>query len=222
MADDRVINVCFHGIGTPARELEPGEDRYWVTEKQYLEILDEIATWPSVRISFDDGNASDHAIGLPALLSRGLTADFFALAARLDQPGSLSSTALCELRDAGMQIGTHGMHHRSWRDLDPQERQDELVSARDRLAEVAGVPVTQAACPLGRYDRTLIADMRSLGYTRLFTSDRRVARRSAWMQPRFSVRCEDTVASMREQVLAPAPIKRRARDTAVGVIKRWR
>ena len=30
MAGDDVLNICFHGIGTPQRQLEPGEDAYWV------------------------------------------------------------------------------------------------------------------------------------------------------------------------------------------------
>ena len=29
-AGDDVLNICFHGIGTPQRQLQPGEDAYWV------------------------------------------------------------------------------------------------------------------------------------------------------------------------------------------------
>ncbi len=47
MAGDDVLNIRFHGIGTPRRELEPGEDVYWVDADRYPLILDEIATWPS-------------------------------------------------------------------------------------------------------------------------------------------------------------------------------
>src|SRR5687768_1699714 len=108
---DSIVNVCFHGIGTPARELEPGEDRYWIPVDVYHRVLDDVATWPSVRISFDDGNASDVEIGLPALLERGLTADFFVLAGRLGAAGSLDEAAVKELAAAGMTIGTHGMRH---------------------------------------------------------------------------------------------------------------
>src|SRR5207249_4098380 len=45
MADDRCINICFHGVGTPRRELEPGEDVYWISEDAFRRILDEIGTW---------------------------------------------------------------------------------------------------------------------------------------------------------------------------------
>src|SRR3712207_5181342 len=95
---ETVINVCFHGIGTPRRELEPGEAPYWIGVDTYHRVLDDLASWPlPVRISFDDGNASDVEIGLPGLLSRGLTADFFVLAGRLGQTGSLDEPAVKEL-----------------------------------------------------------------------------------------------------------------------------
>lgn len=215
-------NVCFHGIGTPRRELEPGEDAYWVTVDQFRALLDELATWPSVRISFDDGNASDVDIALPALVERGLTADFFVLAGRLDTPGSLGRDDVRELHRQGMTIGTHGMSHRSWRGMDPDTRQAELVTARRRLAEVTGAPVDLAACPLGRYDRRCLTELRRLGYTRVFTSDRRPARPQAWLQPRYSARRGDTPGALRAEVLARPGPAQRLRRSAVGVVKRLR
>ncbi|MFI7607390.1 polysaccharide deacetylase family protein [Micromonospora sp. NPDC049366] len=218
-----VLNICFHGIGEPGRELEPGEDRYWVTRDQFLAILDEVAAWPAVRISFDDGNDSDVRIGLPALRDRNLTADFFVLAGRLGEPGSLDEDGVRELRRNGMTVGTHGLAHRSWRGMDRATVHDELVVARERLvAAVGGAPVDLAACPLGRYDRRLLARLRLLGYTGVFTSDRRAARAGAWLQPRFSVRRADTPASLRAEVLTrPGPL-RRGRLVATGIAKRLR
>ena len=217
-----LINVCFHGIGTPRRELDPGEDRYWISTDQFHRILDEVMTWPSVRISFDDGNVSDAEIGLPALVERGLHADFFVLAGRLGAAGSLDREAIRELKRHGMGIGTHGMRHRSWRGMDAGTRQEELVTARERLAAVAGGGIDAAACPLGRYDRNLLSQLRHLGYRRVFTSDRRPARHDAWLQPRFSVRCGDTAATVRAAALVAPPFTRRIRSTAVGLVKRWR
>jgi peptidoglycan/xylan/chitin deacetylase (PgdA/CDA1 family) len=219
---ESIINVCFHGIGTPARDLEPGEDRYWIDVDTYHRVLDEVATWPSVRISFDDGNASDVEIGLPALTDRGLTADFFVLAGRLGATGSLDEAAVKELATAGMTIGTHGMRHVPWRGLSASETQAELVDARALIAAAAGVDVDAAACPLGRYDRRLLADLRRLGYRRVFTSDRRAARPDSWLQPRFSVRAGDTAESFRAAALTPPPFAQRVRGAAVGAVKRWR
>ena len=222
MENGTVINICFHGIGTPQRELEPGEDRYWVGVEQFHAILDEVRTWPAVRLSFDDGNASDVRIGLPALVERGLRADFFVLAGRLRTAGSLDEDDVRELSRQGMGIGSHGMAHRSWRGMTDPARRAELVEARERIAAVAGRPVESAACPLGRYDRVLLGHLRGLGYTRVYTSDRRHARADTWLQPRFSVRREDTPETLRAEVLRRPPMARRAKLVAVGAVKRLR
>src|SRR6478609_7258795 len=114
----RVLNLCFHGIGVPAgRALEPHEDSFWVGTDAFDEMLDLIARSPWVRITFDDGNASDAQIALPALLRRGLRASFFVIAGRCDEPGSLSRADVRELARSGMTVGSHGLRHRNWRRL---------------------------------------------------------------------------------------------------------
>ena len=222
MPGTEVMNICFHGIGTPHRDLEPGEDSYWARTDRFHEILDEIASWPSVRISFDDGNASDVEVGLPALKERGLTAQFFVLAGRLGAAGSLTPAGVGELASAGMTVGTHGMSHRSWRGMDPGTRRAELVEARQRIEDASGCAVTEAACPMGRYDRRLLSELRHLGYQRVYTSDRRPASRDGWLQPRFSVHSGDTAEALRATVLSGPGPARRARQTMAGLAKRIR
>jgi peptidoglycan/xylan/chitin deacetylase (PgdA/CDA1 family) len=222
MAGDDVLNICFHGIGPPQRDLEEGENQYWVDTDRYLRLMDEIATWPSVRISFDDANVSDARIGLPALVERGLRAQFFLLAGRLGAPGSLSTDDVRELMRAGMAVGTHGMWHRPWPGMDPATRAEELIEARLRLEEVVSSAVTDAACPFGRYDRQLLGHLRRLGYQRVYTSDRRQARLGNWLQPRFSVRRDDSPESLRTAVLGSPGLASRARQNIGGMVKRLR
>lgn len=219
---ERVINICFHGIGAPGRTTEPGEDAYWVAEERYAEILDEIADWPRVAVSFDDGNASDAEIGLPGLLARGLTASFFVLAGRIDTPGSLSSAELRDLVASGMTVGSHGMDHVPWPQLGASGRTRELVDARRQIADVIGADVDQAACPLGRYDRSVLGDLRRLGYARVHTSDRLAVRAGDWIQPRYSVRSSDTAATLRASILDRQSLAHRGRPLVAGVLKRLR
>ena len=96
-----------------------------------------------------------------------------------------------------MEIGTHGWAHVPWRGLTPPEQQRELVDAREALAEASGGPVDDAALPLGRYDRRLLAQLRGRAYRTVFSSDRYPARSSAWLQPRYSLTATDTVATVR-------------------------
>ncbi len=223
MIGRQVLNICFHGVGVCFRGvMEPGESAYWIGADQFRRILDEIAAWPDVGISFDDGNESDIGIALPELAERGLTASFFPLAGRLGATGSLTAGDLRELAGRGMTIGTHGMKHRTWRGMDSATSTSELIEAREQLAAAAGTEVTEAACPLGRYDRQLLSDLRRLGYQRVYTSDRRAARRGSWLQPRFSVRDGDTAESLRAHVLARSTVTQRARLSTVGAVKRLR
>jgi peptidoglycan/xylan/chitin deacetylase (PgdA/CDA1 family) len=221
-ADDRVIHICFHGIGTPGRELEPGEAGYWLNVDSFRRILDELATLSPVQLSFDDSNASDAEIALPELVQRGLRADFFVIAGRLGTPGSLDEDGVRELLRNGMGIGSHGMHHRPWQRLDADTSHDEFVTAREKLAVLVGSDIDTAACPLGRYDRRSLRDLRRLGYRRVFTSDRRPARRDAWLQPRYSLQRGDTAAAVREIVLGRPSLSRRIWSAGVGLVKRWR
>ncbi|MFI2362298.1 polysaccharide deacetylase family protein [Promicromonospora sp. NPDC019610] len=187
-----MINLCFHGIGTPPHDAPAEEAAYWIGTDTFRRVLDVVAVRPDVRLSLDDGNASDVEVALPELVERGRTADFFVIAGRLGHAGSLSAGDVRALRRSGMGVGSHGMHHRVWRRLRPAELREELVLARERLEDVLEEPVRTAACPLGRYDRTTLTALRKLGYTRVYTSDRALARPGSWRQARFSLRATDT------------------------------
>jgi peptidoglycan/xylan/chitin deacetylase (PgdA/CDA1 family) len=158
-----LMNITFHGVGPQPREIEAGEDRVWVSSARFAEILDTIAQHDDVAIMFDDGNASDVREALPALLERGLHATFFVIAGRLGTPHFLDEDDVRLLADRGMTIGSHGMRHRSWRNLDNRDLDEELGQARRRLEGVVERPVTRAACPFGAYDRRVLGALRSHG-----------------------------------------------------------
>lgn len=221
-ASTEVRHVAFHGVGTPGPEREPGEHDYWVGTDEFLRILDECARRPEVRISFDDGNASDVEIALPALVERGLTAAFFPVAARIGTPGNVDREGLRALVSAGMTVGTHGAAHRAWPTLATVELVEELERAREVIGEAAGCVVHEAACPFGAYDRRVLGRLKALGYRRVYTSDRRPARDEQWLQARFSVRAHDTVATLRGDTFAARGPARRTVDAAVGTLKAWR
>jgi peptidoglycan/xylan/chitin deacetylase (PgdA/CDA1 family) len=222
VGDKPVVHICFHGIGTPGPDADSGEADYFVSEELFLAVLDEIADRTDVRLSFDDGNASDFEIALPAMLGRGLAATFFPLAGLLGQPGYLSAGQVGELAQAGMSIGSHGMMHRSWRGMSQEATREELVAARDVLAAAAGAPVDTAACPFGAYDRGVLKSLREHRYRRVFTSDRRRATPGAWLQARYSVHRGDTPDSVRTGILAGPRPAERARGVVAARLKAWR
>jgi peptidoglycan/xylan/chitin deacetylase (PgdA/CDA1 family) len=217
-----VVNLTVHGIGPPPRALEPGEDLTWVAVGQFERVLDAAAGRPDVRITFDDGNASDVELALPRLLERGLTAEFFVLAGLLGRPGRLDTDDMRELLRAGMSIGSHGWAHRDWRRVDAGEATEEIVQANRILGDLVGHPVTRVAIPFGSYDRHVLRRLRVAGVTRAYTSDGGRARPESWLQPRNSLR-HDLDAGWVSRVLSEAaPMRLRARRIAARTVKRMR
>ena len=211
-----MINLCFHGIGAPERELEADEDQFWIEPERFDALLDAAGELEDVLLTFDDGNRSDVAVALPVLLERGLTASFFVIAGRLGEPGSLSAEEVGALAAAGMTIGTHGMRHRPWRSLDAAGYGEELDESRTILEAAASAPIDEAACPFGAYDRRTLRALRQRGYERVYTVDRRPAAPKDWLQPRYVIRRNDTPDTLRAFGRDSFPL---ALKTAA---KRWR
>ena len=196
MSDEVVFT--FHGIGEPKRPLEEGESDLWVDATRYADLVRWAAVQDGrVRLTFDDGNASDYIEALPRLVEAGTRATFFVLAGRLDEVGYLSTSQLKELASAGMTVGSHGIDHVAWQRLAPARLEHELAGSRARLEDLLGQPVSVAACPFGAYDRKAIQCARDAGYEALYTSDRGRARRDAFLRPRNSVRRADTRETLR-------------------------
>jgi peptidoglycan/xylan/chitin deacetylase (PgdA/CDA1 family) len=217
-----IVTLNLHGIGTPVRALEPGEDEVWITVQQLEDVLDSAAGRPDVRLTFDDANESDVEIGLPHLLKRGLTAQFFLCAGLLGRPGRLTRDGVRELVASGMPLGTHGWTHRDWRRLTGPEVIEELVRAPQELAEFTGRPVTEASIPFGSYDRHVLRRLREAGVTRAYTSDGGRARPGTWLQARNSLK-RTVDAAWLDQVLDGVPsVPRQARNLAARTVKRFR
>ncbi len=223
-----VVNVNIHGIGPrPARTLDEGEDRVWISVEQFERLLDTAVGRPDVVLTFDDGNLSDLEIGLPRLLERGLRARFYVCAGLLGEPDRLDASGVRELLAAGMVIGSHGWAHRDWRALDwgpagTTEVEDELVRARRDLEVLTGSEVTEVAIPFGSYDRHVLRALRRTGATRVYTSDGGRQRAGAWLQARNSIHADDGPDWPRQVLTERLSPARRARGRLARTAKRLR
>ncbi|WP_377194781.1 polysaccharide deacetylase family protein [Ruegeria meonggei] len=218
----RLIGLNFHGIGSPARELEEDEAPYWLSETQFTEILDRVAASPDPSafvLTFDDGNLSDYEIVLPALIQRGLTARFFVLTGRLDEPGSLARDHVTALLASGMGVGSHGIDHVAWSDLDAAALEREIVQSRDALQTLCGHPVTDAGIPFGKYNARVLRALRRNGYRTAFSSDAGYMTDTAFLRPRTSLRGDMTQAEIGAICAGRMPAVRRL-HRAAGMIKK--
>lgn len=185
----RQIGIIFHGIGMPGRALEPGEEPYWISVARFEMMLDAIAADSGrYRITFDDGNLSDHTIALPRLLARGLQAEFFLLTGRIGEPGSLGPREIADLIAAGMGIGSHGVAHLDWCRLDAAALRAELENSKTVLEALCNRPVTEAGIPFGSWNARVLRALRRAGYESAWSSDGGRMRPEAFLRPRRSVR----------------------------------
>jgi len=209
----------FHGIGTPHRGLAVDELPVWMSQHDFGCWLDQIPILSAahsipIEITFDDGNASDATIALPELCKRNLKATFFVCAGRLGMPEYLDRAGLRRLLDGGMRIGSHGMHHRNWRTLDDEALAEEISTARKTLEDACGRAVNAAAVPFGSYNRRVLARLKAEGFVHVYTSDRGLARRQAWLKPRNTLRANskrDDILRVLNDRTGPEAVLRAAR-----------
>ena len=197
----RELIITFHGLGEPPRGASEAERKVWVPVAWLEAVLGALPP-RGVSVGFDDGNRSDAEHALPALLRAGRTARFFVLAGQLDDPARLSVADVQRLRGAGMQIGSHGLHHRDWRAVADDELHAELVDSRRTLREISGDGVEEAACPFGSYDRRVLAALRSAGYRRTFTSDGGSCSSNAWLAARTTITADRPLSQWLDLVAA--------------------
>jgi peptidoglycan/xylan/chitin deacetylase (PgdA/CDA1 family) len=183
-ADGTVLNLVFHGV---ADARTTPENDWWLERAAFERALDSLVGLRGIQISFDDGFASDAAIAMPALLERGLRADFFITTNWIGTPGHVSVEDIKQLADSGMSLGSHGMTHVRWTELTRGDLEHELAVSQATLAEITNAPVRAAACPRGAYDRSVIAAVRRVGFDTLFTTDFGTVKRDAYLQPRTLV-----------------------------------
>ena len=219
----RRVILNFHGLGTPARPLEPGEAPYWVSPEFFadtLALVQRLKPHVETHITFDDGNLSDLEIAAPLLAEHGMQARFFVLSARIGQPGSLSADDIRALQGAGHLIGSHGAGHIDWKGLDAPGQIREYDTARAEIAAVTGAPVTEAAIPFGRYNRAVLSALAARGYTRVYSSDGGDWRRDTAPIPRTSPRADMTLGDIETVLLGREGLKRRLRRGLARAVKR--
>ncbi len=219
--------ITFHGLGPAAAGVDAAEAPYWCDEARFTSILDNVgplskATGLPIEVTFDDGNASDARIALPALAARGLKAAFFVCAGRIGQAGYLDGADLRELQAAGMTIGSHGWHHLDWRRTDDRTLERETRGALDRIAAEIGQPVDAVGIPFGSYDRRVLKQLRRSGVRTAFTSDGGRAPLDGWLVPRHSYTRAWTDSTLHDVATRPDALMARARTALVRALKQRR
>lgn len=198
------------------------EHPYWLNPDFFESVLDQVRSRSKVTITFDDGNLSDYTVALPALMKRGMKAQFFVVADRIGREGYLGTPELRALVSAGMTIGNHGFTHHRWTSVDAERLRCELTDAHREISGAAGIELQEAACPFGSYNRRVLRVLHSCGYRRAYTSDCGPMLNESWLQPRNTItRDFDLPAIERLLALPPAGARALCRRLKL-LVKRWR
>jgi peptidoglycan/xylan/chitin deacetylase (PgdA/CDA1 family) len=221
----RVLGL--HGIGSPHHGVTDDERCYWLSRETFISLLQTIGATretsnPPVVITFDDGNESDALIALPELAKRNLKAIFFVVGGRIGLPHYLDRAALRDVVSAGMEIGSHGMHHSDWRKLQSSMIHLEVDACRRRIEDVCGKAVTKVAIPFGSYDRHVLKQLRAERFDCVYTSDGGLAQTDAWLKPRQGITGGISETAMKCLITGYPSLAARLRCCAAGMYKSLR
>ncbi len=137
----------------------------------------------SLVITFDDGYLDTYEHALPALRDYGFTAvvfvvtDFSRRTNWWDAPKRIAEAPLMdprhmiEMRDAGIEFGSHGVSHRSLPLLSDDELQFELQESKNEAERILDQPIPFFAYPYGEVDERVKVATIGAGYTCAFASN---------------------------------------------------
>ena len=213
------ICLMLHGLGPPPPSISEFEARYWLPAERFAQMVDLVRhTHNHAHFTFDDGNATDVRIALPALRDAGLSASFFIPSDYIGQPGHVSESDIRALRAAGMEIGSHGCAHISWAQVPDEAIVQDVTRSIDRLSSILGEKVETAAVPFGECDLRVLRVLRGLGIRRVYTSFRGPCRADAWLVRRNCITADMPDATIRELLIKHYT----AVDAALAFLREWK
>jgi len=183
--------LMYHGIedeNQPAGYDDAGSLLYVLKKEQFLQqmeflkdngyqvisLLDlnrpEQLPEKPVVLTFDDGHRSDFTIAFPILDQFKYTACFYITTGWLGGENYLLPDQISTMHQNGMLIGTHGVTHTFFNEMNSDQLVAELRDSKSTLDSVTGSPVTCLSAPGGRLTSEIIKHSLALGYESVATS----------------------------------------------------
>ena len=174
-------------------------------------------------LTFDDAYADLLSAAAPLLRGRGVPGVVFALAGHIGKTSAWVGEGSTQLRlldadglraaaAAGIEVGSHGVTHRSMPKLGPSDLADELADSATGL-EALGLPRPRVlAYPYGEWNRDVAAAAEAAGYEAAFA-----------IEPGVIGRRSDRYALPRVEVLSgDTPLRLRVKIATAAWPRRWR
>jgi peptidoglycan/xylan/chitin deacetylase (PgdA/CDA1 family) len=150
-----LANAGYHAIT---------QDQMWAYWKRGVMPLP--AGQKPIVVSFDNGYQSQYTNALPVLRRLGWVGnENVQLTGLPPSQGGLSQAQVKGLVAAGWELDTQGISHADLITLDATQLAEQVASSRKTIQRRYGVPVNWFCYPSGHYDATVIAAVKSAGYT---------------------------------------------------------
>jgi peptidoglycan/xylan/chitin deacetylase (PgdA/CDA1 family) len=131
-------------------------------------------------ITFDDGYV-DNLDACEELQKRGMRATWFIVSGSVGQPPQwpadgrpagrlLNAAELREMRDSGMEIGSHTVNHVHLPETDDTHLLQELTESKAMLEAILGHPISSFAYPYGAWDDRCAEAVKHAGYAAACTT----------------------------------------------------
>lgn len=119
----------------------------------------------SVILSFDDGWENQYTYAFPLLQTYHDTATFFIFTNALDYRHFLTWQEVQEMRQKGMEIGSHTKSHPFLNKISEHALRSEIIDSKRIIEKHLGAPITAFASPFGYFDDTVVSLIKEAGYT---------------------------------------------------------
>ncbi|MCX7683602.1 MAG: polysaccharide deacetylase family protein [Anaerolineae bacterium] len=152
-----------------------------------------------VVLTFDDGYRDAYEVVFPMLQEYGFTGTFFVLAtpAHFESPGYLTWAQMKEMAEGGMDIQAHGRDHVDLRGRSYDYLVYQILGIQEAIYYHTGRLPRFFCYPSGRYDKDVIAVLKSAGYWGAVTTEWGYTHSldNIFTMPRIRIRGSDTLAS---------------------------
>jgi peptidoglycan/xylan/chitin deacetylase (PgdA/CDA1 family) len=175
----------------------------WVREHGHSFVPLTATPRPGIAVTFDDGYRSTLTLAAPLLVEHSIAFTVFVTKSFVDSGSRYLSTAdlrsLASLPD--VVLGTHGVSHSKFADLDERALREELSSSRDWLQQTIGKPVTSMSYPHGSHTHRISEIAHECGYTTAACSSRGTFTDAAQSMriPRIDIWSHDSGAAIIEK-----------------------